>query len=143
MAVVVIVVMVQRKSAGGAPLEMQGPEAPPKEAERARSSVSAPVLNWLFTAQGKPEGAPCPAILAMRPACAGAPPRGACGHASPGGSPRQGAPQAADATTERPRRRPPARVRDCGARRSSSAGRGAQRAAPDAASQSHCRQGAS
>ena len=28
--------------------------------------MSAPVLSWLFTAQGKPESVPCPAILAMR-----------------------------------------------------------------------------
>ena len=28
--------------------------------------MSAPVLSWLFTAQGKPEGVPHPAILAMR-----------------------------------------------------------------------------
>ena len=28
-------------------------------------SLSAPVLRWLFTAQGKPEGVLCPAILAM------------------------------------------------------------------------------
>ena len=27
--------------------------------------MSAPVLSWLFTAQGKPEGTPCPAALAM------------------------------------------------------------------------------
>ena len=27
--------------------------------------MSAPVLSWLFTAQGKPEGVPCPAALAM------------------------------------------------------------------------------
>ena len=27
--------------------------------------MSAPVLSWLFTAQGKPEGDPCPAALAM------------------------------------------------------------------------------
>ena len=27
--------------------------------------MSAPVLSWLFTAQGKPEGVPCPAILAV------------------------------------------------------------------------------
>ena len=27
--------------------------------------MSAPVLSWLFTAQGKPESVPCPAILAM------------------------------------------------------------------------------
>ena len=28
--------------------------------------MSAPVLSWLFTAQGKPESVPYPAILAMR-----------------------------------------------------------------------------
>ena len=28
--------------------------------------MSAPVLSWLFTAQGKSEDIPCPAILAMR-----------------------------------------------------------------------------
>ena len=28
--------------------------------------MSAPVLSWLFTAQGKPGGVPYPAILAMR-----------------------------------------------------------------------------
>ena len=28
--------------------------------------MSAPVLSWLFTAQGKPGSVPCPAILAMR-----------------------------------------------------------------------------
>ena len=27
--------------------------------------LSAPVLSWLFTAQGKPESVPSPAILAM------------------------------------------------------------------------------
>ena len=27
--------------------------------------MSAPVLSWLFTVPGKPEGVPCPAVLAM------------------------------------------------------------------------------
>ena len=27
--------------------------------------MSAPVLSWSFTAQGKPKGTPCPAVLAM------------------------------------------------------------------------------
>ena len=28
--------------------------------------MSAPVLSWLFTVPGKPEGVPCPSVLAMR-----------------------------------------------------------------------------